>query len=319
MRSSFRSNTYTIINNGDISSFLNTAFGEILNKIDFWLEEGSAWQVEKVLDHYVNITQYVPLRGRSYLPLPEELKNPKKGLINLKNDDNKCFLWCHVRHLNPQEKNANRIKLEDREFAKRLDYSGITFPVTVNQIPKIEKQNKININLFGYDKSPYPIYISKARNIDHLDLLYIEKEEEEVKQHYVYIKDFNRFMYHFSKHKEKKHFCKNCFQCFYSEDVLAKHITNCIEINGVQAVEMPKPYIDKNGVERAPCVYFQNHHRQLPVPFEIIADFECNTEKVSICKQSDSKSYTENIKSTRLVLMVIKLFAIMTRSIQEIQ
>ena len=67
----------------------------------------------------------------------------------------------------------------------------------------------------------------------------------------------------------------------------------CIAINSVQAVEMPKPYIDTNGKERIPCVYFKNHHRQLPVPFVIYADFECNTEKVSGCQQSDKKSYTE--------------------------
>ena len=232
----------------------------------------------------------MPLRGRSYLPLPEELRNSMYGLINLKNDDNRCFLWCHVRHLNTQKNHPERIKLEDREFTKRLDYSGITFPVTFKQIPKIEKQNNININLFGYNKTIYPIYISKAKNTDDMDLLYIEEEE---KQHYVYIKDFNRLMFNFTKHKSKKHFCKNCFQCFYSEDVLGQHRTNCIEINGVQAVEMPKPYIDKNGHKRAPCVYFRNHHRQLPVPFEIIADFECNTEKVSSCQQTESKSYTE--------------------------
>ena len=84
-----------------------------------------------------------------------------KGLINLKNEDNKCFLWCHVRHLNPQKKDSQRIKLPDREFAKGLDYSGITYPVTIAQIPQIERQNKININVFGYgEKIIFPIYVS---------------------------------------------------------------------------------------------------------------------------------------------------------------
>ena len=35
------------------------------------------------------------------MKLPAELKSPKKGLINMKNNDQKCFLWCHVRHTNP--------------------------------------------------------------------------------------------------------------------------------------------------------------------------------------------------------------------------
>ena len=81
------------------------------------------------------------------------------GLINLKNEDNKCFLWCHVRHLKPQKIHPERITGSDYEFIKGLDYSGITFTVTVDQIPKIEKQNKININLFGYEeKAVYPMF-----------------------------------------------------------------------------------------------------------------------------------------------------------------
>ena len=109
------------------------------------------------------------------MPLPEELRNPRKGLINLKNEDPKCFLWCHVRHLNPQKKDPQRIKRSDREFEKKLDYSGITFPITINQISKIERQNRININLFGYhEKRVFPIRISPEKYPDHMELLYIE-------------------------------------------------------------------------------------------------------------------------------------------------
>ena len=184
-------------------------------------------------------------------------------------------------------------------MAKKLDYSGITFPVTVNQIRRIEKQNKININLFGYDierKAAFPIRVSREKYDDHLELLYLEREDSvstgqvELKQHYVYIKDFNRFMFNFTKHKGKKHFCMHCQQCFYSNESLAKHKDNCIVINGVQAIELPEKYIDKNGVERTPCIYFKNYHKSLPVPFCIYADFESINEKVSSCQPSEDKS-----------------------------
>ena len=177
----------------------------------------------------------------------------------------------NVRHLNPQKDHPERIKLSDREFAKRLDYSGITFPVTIKQIPQIERQNGININVFGYDKSVYPIRISKENYDDHRKLLYIEKKEEEnsgLKQHFVYIKDFNRLMYNFTKHKERKHFCMNCLHCFSSNDALENHKMDCIVINGVQAIELPKVYLEKKK-KKIPKVYFKNHHKQLPVPFVI--------------------------------------------------
>ena len=54
----------------------------------------------------------MPLKGSSYIKLPPELINPAKGLINLQNNDNECFRWCHIRHLNPQQKNPQRLKNE---------------------------------------------------------------------------------------------------------------------------------------------------------------------------------------------------------------
>ena len=211
------------MNSDQIIDAFDKASEEIKNGVAVWLSEGLGWTIEVILGHHINIVKYVPLRGNSYLPLPEELRNSKKGLINLKNEDDKCFLWCHVRHLNPQKKDPERNKTSDREFAKKLDYSGITFPVTIKQIPQTERQNQININLFGYhEKRVFPIRISTENYHDHMELLYIG-EKQTVKNHHVYIKDFNRLMSHFTKHKKRKHFCMHCLQCFYSNISLAKH------------------------------------------------------------------------------------------------
>ena len=49
------------------------------------------------------------LSGSSYMDLPVELRSPRKGLINIKNKDEKCFLWCHVRHINPSKEQPERI------------------------------------------------------------------------------------------------------------------------------------------------------------------------------------------------------------------
>ena len=165
------------------------------------------------------------------------MRKSTKGLINLKNKDNECFRWCHIRHLNPQDKDPQRIKKSDRSMINQLDYSGIDFPVETKHYNKIEKQNSIRINVFAYeDKQPYPIYVSKEKNEDCLNLLLITEEKN---KHYVLIKDFNKFMHNQTKHKEKKHFCMLCLQCFSSERVLSDHKENCIAINGCQAIKMP--------------------------------------------------------------------------------
>ena len=72
--------------------------------------------------------------------MPIELKHPRKGLINIKNNDQKCFLWCHVRHINPLKDHPGRITRVDKEIANDLNYDVIEFPVEEKDFKKIEVQ-----------------------------------------------------------------------------------------------------------------------------------------------------------------------------------
>ena len=174
----FNSSRTTILNEFDIRDFYDQAVEEILNQIARWISKGSGWVIERILNFYLNIVSYVPLKGRSYFPLPEELRHSRKGLINIQNDDNECFRRCHVRHLNPIEKDPQRVKKSDRALVKTLDYTEVTFPVTIRDIGKIENQSKININVFGYDEYVFPIRNSKTEYRDTLNVLLIERETE---------------------------------------------------------------------------------------------------------------------------------------------
>ena len=71
---------------------LEEYFQEILYIIDAWINEGSGWIIESIESQYINISTYRPLAGSSYIDLPIELRSPRKGLINIKNNDQKCFL-----------------------------------------------------------------------------------------------------------------------------------------------------------------------------------------------------------------------------------
>lgn len=101
---------------------------------------------------HINVILYKPLEGSSYIQLPAELRNSNRGLVNIKNEDNECFRWCHIRCLNPQEKNPQRIIKSDREVLLQLDYDSIEFPVSVKDHSKLEWRNIniININVFSY-------------------------------------------------------------------------------------------------------------------------------------------------------------------------
>ena len=83
--------------------------------------------------------------------------------------------------------------------------------------------------MFGCENGlAFPIYVSNQKFENSMDLLFLIDD----KSHYVCIKDFNRFMFHKTKNKNKKWFCRSCLQCFSSESVLIKHEENCFNING---------------------------------------------------------------------------------------
>ena len=200
----------------------------------------------------MNISKYALLFGNSFI------KHPKKGLINMKNSDNKCFLSCHVRHLNLIDKSSERISKKDKTIADTFDYSRTNFPVSENDYCGIEKQNSICINVFSYDSGViYPIYMSSRTFSDSMDLLLIFEEN---KSHYVYIKDFDRLMFNKAKNKNKKDFCRYRLQCFSNEGILTEHKEICLIINGQQHVKLSEGSIS-----------FKNYSRQIPVPFKIYA------------------------------------------------
>ena len=273
----FNSSTKTIIN---CRYKLDQSFQETLSRIDAWINRGSGWIIELTESQYINISTYRSFVGSSYIGLPIESKHPKKGLINIKNNDQKCFFWCHVRHINPAKDHPGKNKNIDRDFANNLDYDGIEFPVQEKDFSKIEVQNNISVNVFGYEnRLVFPIYISDQKFKDTKELFLLINDDQ---SHYVYIKDFKTFMFHKTKNKNKKWFCKSCLQCFSSENVLIKHKEDCLSINGQQPINLEKGTIE-----------FKNYFKQLPVPFKIYANFECNLRNVK-CYEG---TYTKNIMS----------------------
>ena len=127
---------------------------------DNWINESSGWIVESIISQYIKISTYRPLTGSSYIKLPVELRSSKRGLINIKNNDQKYFLCCRVRHINPVKIHPERITQKDKESVNDLDYRKIKFPVLKKDFDKIEIKNSICINVFCNEiKVTFLIYI----------------------------------------------------------------------------------------------------------------------------------------------------------------
>ena len=163
----FNSLTKTVITD---NFKLDQSFQEIIYRLKNWISHGSGWIVEEIYSQYLNVSSYLPSSGSTYVKLPKELSHQMKGLINIQNNDNKYFLWCHLRHLNLDCVKPNRITEKDKEIAESLNYSGVNFPVSKKDYCKIEVLNKININVFSYEnKIVYPVYLSNQCFNDVLD------------------------------------------------------------------------------------------------------------------------------------------------------
>ena len=106
---------------------LENSFEEIFYMIDVWINNGSGWIIELIESQYINISTYRPLSGSSYMDLHVELRSPRKGLINIKNKDKKCFSWCHVRHINPSNKHPARTFKNDKKLLKNLIMIKLSF------------------------------------------------------------------------------------------------------------------------------------------------------------------------------------------------
>ena len=180
-------------------------------------------------------------------------------------------MWCHVRYINPVKIHPERITRDDEKLANDLNYDRIEFPVLEKDFGQIEKKNNICINVYCYEnKLVFPIYVSDQKSENSMDLLLV-------------IEDFDRFMFHKTKNKNKKHFCKSCLQCFSIKNVLTEHKQDCLSINGVQSVRLEKGILK-----------FENYFKQIPAPFKIYADFEFNLEGVEIYEDSYSKKYQDH-------------------------
>ena len=258
---------------------------EIIEEIDMTREaEGSGWQFEKVEKLVLHTTRWNPINAGSYMELPPALKN-KKAIINMKNEDEKCFMWSVLRALNPKDKNTERIDSDLKSKVETLNMQGIRYPVNFRDIDRFESQNlEISITVLGYNKDErvYPLKISKYTGCKHDIVLLLIKDGEN--SHYCLVKDISALLAsQINNHKGTCNICLNCFNGFKSIDSLNKHKEYCYNNECVKIV-MPPPNT---------FLRFKNFLHSEKAPFVIYADFESLIKPMDNCDPDPNKSYTK--------------------------
>ena len=267
----FASRPFVILSPEDIQEGIAKAQLAIEANIDKWTREGSGWVVGCVETMYVNIAKYQPLKGSSYIDLPDYLKN-KKAIVNVRNNDNKCLEWALLSSLYPAHDNPHRVsKYKDHE--NELNFAGVGFPVTLKDIPKVEKQNYLAINVFGYASVIHPLYLTKDLTRDPINLLLItEVKDGKTNSHYAWIKDFNRLCCDQNKHGGKTFFCTRCISPHCSERTLSDHLICC---RGVDAPPCHAVFPEDNEeTGYIPQTKFRHFQNMIKAPYVVYADTE---------------------------------------------
>ena len=277
-------------------------FKEMMDEIEEEVQkvehaEGSGWVFVEVENLTLHTDIWDPLKGSSYIDLPKELKN-KNAIINMKNEDNKCFLWCVLRALNPKDKNAERIDKDLKSKENTLNMEGITYPVELKNIKRFEKQNlDISISILGYSKEDkiYPLseYTKRKDERKHNIVLLLIKNGEN--SHYCLINNLSRLLTsQVNNHKSKLYYCLNCLNGYDEPEKLEQHKEYCSEEDSVK-INMPPPetYIKFNS--------FLNSER---APFVVYADFESIVKPLDSCDPDPNRSYTKKYQKHEPVSFV---------------
>ena len=270
---------------------LNSMIDEVLESMAKFQRRGSNWRFEEILNLEVHFVEFVPLKGNSWIPLPEWIKR-KKAVINMKNEDNECFKWCVTRALNPVERDSEIILQKLIKQSEELNWKGISFPMEVKKIDRFEKNNLfVSVNVFYFDKSVQPLRISEVdESFHHIDLLLIE---EDGKKHYCLIKNMSRLLFsQVSKYEKSKVFCRRCLNHFPNNEKLEVHKEHCSRKECVKII-IPKIKIDKDGNVEIPKIIFKNWNRMEKLPFVVYADFEAFLENIDSCEPENRRSFTE--------------------------
>ena len=171
-------------NSSNFTSLLNNMFSKILEEESEYIAKGSGWSLVSIDGLQLRINDVNPLRGSSYIDLPTYIKN-KKAVINVQNNDNKCFMYAILTKFDNRMNKSKFSKKNFKNLEKKsgLNFKCINFPTPINQIKKFERINNVSINVYSLnDKNIiFLLYISNVVCKNHFDLFFFNRDG---KSHY---------------------------------------------------------------------------------------------------------------------------------------
>lgn len=305
---SFESPQYTVESIADVTDQYRLAVTDLTDQVAEFLSNGSNWVIDRIEDAVLRISEFsrndqvsghgarrLP-GGRSYLPLPDWIKN-KQACVNIQNDDERCFLYSLAAAWADKigllaAKNKERPKQYEQYFHLFNIANNIKFPFTLKDMKQFERDNKqlnMNIKILVADPADKRFTIAYDSHNDDPNawtiilLLFGTVEYEQT--HYVYVHRLNSLL----TNKEdcgshSKFHCLNCLRGFWCKSALQKHqdAFHCARNPQCKTVF---PFGDK-------AYYtFTKHSARVKSEWIVYADFECILTKVND-KKNERRSQT---------------------------
>ena len=287
----------------DLEAMYEMMIAKMLESFSEFLKNGSGWTLKKIVRLDINVGKNKPVKGSSYAPLPNALRN-KGALINMKNKkDNQCFKWAITRCLNPTNDDPQRIKEELRKQGGELNWSGgVEFPTPCSErmYKKFEKNNDASLLVFGHETIVeetriIPLYVPTERREKVVRLFFFKSGKN---SHYCVIKSMSRLIpKQTSAHHGEKYVCDYCLNYVGSQKVLDKHTESCSKREAVNTV-LPKP--GEN------ILKFKNIQNCVECPIKIYADTESFLTTIDETR-GETKLYQRHVMSTFCLYVVSRV------------
>lgn len=266
--------TFEVLPQDNVAALLRRKIlDHIMARLDSFEEGESGLTLDEILHLKVNVNKYSVARCgvNTFVKLPKRVSDTG-AVLNVINDDAKCFLWSVLAILHPFNTHQNRKSLY-APYAHELTWEESDFPMTKRRIRKFEDENDLRIFVFGWDEEDevlYPWRKSRRKTGIIVDLFITPCGTEEDMFHFASIKNINRLL-HCMGHRTsgRQHLCRNCMQ-YVGYRRAEDHERICWQ-NRPCALTLPKETE----------LVFKNHRYKERVPVVCYGDFECMLQDIN--------------------------------------
>ena len=223
----FWGGTYHCLSQSDVDEKLDYTSDTLNANFESFSTRGSGWILETVEQITLKIGQNVRIRGGSFIPTPNFIKD-KQAIINVRNRDMRCFEYSILAALHHKDVKISYLPSSySKWIGKEFDMSEFPMPLHPNNIPKFERKYSLSINLYHIESNGTlitPLLISKTRGKQPINLIVIEDTQKQI-YHYCFIKHFSRLFYS----GNSDYGCKICPYCLTKFGKHKKHFDTHIE------------------------------------------------------------------------------------------